>query len=205
MLIEKNINTKDIKTSAFESDSYILNEIEELKNKYNIKTFIETGTNTAKTTVVVAKMFENVHTIEFNEEYYLNCKEILKNYENVTIHNGSSEQVLNKILPNINERILFYLDAHWYMYCPILDELEAIFNNNKKDCIIVIHDFLSPNTDLGYMRVPDENSVSGGPPLNYEYISEKLSKIYNNNYDYYYNKISDGNPKTGVIFIVPRE
>jgi hypothetical protein len=100
---------------------------------------------------------------------------------------------------------MFFLDAHWNTYCPILDELEVIYQNDKSDSIIVIHDFLSPNTQLGYMTVPLNNSVDGGPPLDYEYIKDKLSKIYKDKYVYYYNKESDGYPPTGVIFIVPSE
>jgi hypothetical protein len=205
MLIDKQLTTENKITFAFEGDSYILNQIQELIKKYNIQTFIETGTNTAKTTVVAADMFKTVHTIELNEEFYLNCKEKLSKYKNVTIHNGSSEKILNEILPNINNRIMFFLDAHWNTYCPILDELEVIYQNNKNDSIIVIHDFLSPQTNLGFMRVPFDDTVDGGPPLSYEYIKEKLIKIYNDKYDFYYNKVSDGNPPTGVIFIVPRE
>jgi hypothetical protein len=205
VLINKKITTNNNVTTAFEGDSYVLNEIQELINKYKIKTFIETGTNTANTTTVAASMFENVHTIELNDEFYINCKDKLSKFSNVTIHNGSSEQILNKILPNIKDKIMFFLDAHWNTYCPILDELEAIYQNNKSDSVIVIHDFLSPNTQLGYMRVPLNDSVDGGPPLDYEYIKDKLSKIYKDKYMYYYNKESDGYPPTGVIFIVPSE
>jgi len=205
MLIDKELTTKNKKTSAFEGDSYVLNEVEQLIKKYNIDTFVETGTNTAKTTMVAANLFNNVHTIELNNEYFLNCKQLLLPFKNVTIHNGSSEQIMNQILPNINKRIMFFLDAHWNSYCPILDELEAIYTNNIKDPIIVIHDFLSPDTELGFMKVPKDDVVDGGPPLSYDYIKEKLSKIYNDKYDFYYNKVSDGNPATGVIFIVPKQ
>lgn len=205
MLIDKILTTKNKKTSAFEGDSYVLNEVEELIKKYDIKTFIETGTNTAKTTIVASDIFQTVHTIELNEEFFTNCRKKLLSRKNVFIHNGSSEKVLDHILPDIDDRIMFFLDAHWNNYCPILDELEVIHKNNKKDSIIVIHDFLSPNTDLGFMKVPSNGVVDGGPPLSYEYIEHKLDKIYDGKYDYYFNKVSDGSPPTGVIFIVPRE
>ena len=109
MLIDKQLKAKNKKTSAFEGDSYILNEIEELIQTYKISNFVETGTNTAKTTVVAANMFCNVHTIELNEEFYLNCKQILSSYKNVSIHNGSSEQIMNQILPKFKGRTLFFL------------------------------------------------------------------------------------------------
>lgn len=205
MLINKELTTKNKKTFAFEGDSYVLNEVEELIKQYNISTFIETGTNEAKTTIVASGLFENVHTIELNEKFYLNCKNLLSQYENVKIYNGSSEQIMDQILPTINGRIMFFLDAHWNDYCPILDELESIYKNNKKDSIIVIHDFLSPDTNLGFMKVPMHGIVDGGPPLSFEHIKEKISKIYNDKFYYYYNKISDGNPPTGLIFIIPSE
>jgi hypothetical protein len=205
MRLLKQLKTENEKTSAFEGDSFILNEIKEIIKKYNIKTFIETGTNEAKTTKVMSALVDSVHTIELNETFYENCKNTLKDFKNVSIHNGSSEKILNELLPNVDDSIIFYLDAHWYSYCPILDELDAIYRNGKKNSIIVIHDFYVPDSDLGYMKTPGNSSVDDGPILNFEFIEDKLNLIYENNFDYYYNTESDGNPRTGVIFIIPKK
>lgn len=203
MRINKNLEKCIEKTSAFEGDSYILNEVKFLKDKFKIKTFLETGTNEAKTTIIMSKIFDCVHTIEFNEDYFENCKEKLKNYQNVFIHKGSSEKVMDEILKEIEGPIMFFLDAHWNLYCPIFDELKQIKKYNKKDSVILIHDFKVPESDLGFMKLPNDNRVDGGPDLDYSCIKNYLDEIYDNNYNYYYNFESDANPRTGVIFVTP--
>ena len=54
------------------------------------------------------------------------------------------------------------------------------------------------------MKLPGGERVDGGAALDYEAIKTHLDEIYNNNYDFYYNLESDGNPRTGTIFIVPK-
>lgn len=204
MEIKKELVKGNEKTIAFEGDTYILNEVKRLKEQFKIKTFIETGTNEAETTTVMAEIFDSVHTIELNQEFYNNCKEKLKDFKNATIHNGSSQEVMDKILKDIDGPIMFFLDAHWNLYCPIFDELKKIKEYNKKDSVILIHDFKVPNSNLGYMKLPGGGRVDGGAPLDYEVIKTLLDEIYNNNYDFYYNSESDGNPRTGTIFIIPK-
>jgi hypothetical protein len=169
-----------------------------------VKTFVETGTNEAETTSVMAEIFDSVHTIELNKDFYNNCKEKLKIYKNTTIHNGSSQDVMDKILKDLDGPIMFFLDAHWNLYCPIFDELKKIKQYNRKDSIILIHDFKVPNSDLGFMRLPLGERVDGGVALDYNSIKSYLDDIYSEEYDFYYNSESDGNPKTGTIFIIPK-
>ena len=140
MEIKKELVKGNEKTIAFEGDTYILNEVKRLKEQFKIKTFIETGTNEAETTTVMAEIFDSVHTIELNQQFYNNCKEKLKDFKNTTIHNGSSQEVMDKILKDIDGPIMFFLDAHWNLYCPIFDELKKIKEYNKKDSVILIHD-----------------------------------------------------------------
>ena len=46
-----------------------------MRNKYNIKHVIETGTNFAKTTEFFAEAFNNVYTIDIQEDFTRMAKE----------------------------------------------------------------------------------------------------------------------------------
>lgn len=194
------------KNLAFEGDSFILNELKNIILLYGADVFIETGTNTGKTTLGVSKLFKKIYTIESNYDLYKNFSDNLKDDNNIISLFGSSEKIILDILKTEKENIIFFLDAHWNLYCPLLDELKAIRDSNVKNSSILIHDFYVPESDLGYMQLPSETSVDGGPRLDINYVKNLLDEIYggSDKYDYYYNKESDGNPRTGVLFVVPK-
>lgn len=119
-----------------------------LIKRFNLTTFIETGTLGAGTTLIAAPLFESVHTIELDERLYNLSKERLLHLPHVICHRGESGEVLRAILPTIAGNPLFWLDAH---FCgegsawgknetPILEELDAIADSNVKDCVILIDD-----------------------------------------------------------------
>lgn len=151
-----------------------------LKKDYGISTVVETGTFVGNSTVAFSYIFDQVHTIEKVQKYYDNAVNNLSPYTNVTIHQGSSEAVLRKILPSLSSTTtLFYLDAHWEKYFPLLDELEEISKTHKNNCIIVIDDFKVPGRpELGYCR-------RGNQTCSYEYVKGQLDKIFTS-YDAYY-------------------
>lgn len=74
--------------------------------------FVETGTYHGRTTYQALRDFKKIHTIELSQEWYEKAKAQFKNKKHVVCYQGDSAKVLEKILPSINEPILFYLDAH---------------------------------------------------------------------------------------------
>ena len=77
------------------------------------KVFIETGTYHGKTTFGALRDFKTIHTIELSEEWYQKAVRQFKKFKHVHCHKGDSAQILSKILPDIKEPVLFYLDAHY--------------------------------------------------------------------------------------------
>lgn len=144
-----------------------------LKRNYKIDTVVETGTFKGGTTVLFSCLFNQVHTIEIEPNTYNNAKKLLSPYSNVQCHFGSSEVVLDNLLPGLKQKpILLYLDAHWNEHWPLLNELEAISKTHKDNCIIVIDDFKVPNRpDIPYDHY-------GIHECSYEYIKEALDKVY---------------------------
>jgi len=130
--------------------------IEFIKDNYEIKNFIETGTFYGGTTEWAAGHFEQVYSVEFSEHWYQKTKERLTVLQNVEILFGDTRSMLPGILGKIDNGIL-WLDAHWcsdHSYgeddqCPILDELEIInsFKQLNHKLFILVDDarlFLAP-------------------------------------------------------------
>lgn len=145
-----------------------------IKKNYSIDTVVETGTFLGGTTVLFSLLFENVITIEINDNYFQNAKEKLKSYSNVYCLQGSSEKVFHAILPNLKDRpILFYLDAHWKENWPLLEELKEISKTHKDNCIVVIDDFKVPNrNDIVY------DVYDGIKECSLEYIKHELDQVF---------------------------
>jgi predicted O-methyltransferase YrrM len=151
-----------------------------LKKDYKISTVVETGTFVGNSTLAFSYIFDQVHTIEKVMKHYDNAVINFSSYSNVTVHQGSSEAVLKNILPSLaSTTILFYLDAHWEKYFPLLDELEEISKTHKDNCIIVIDDIKVPGRkELRYCR-------AGKEECSYAYVKDNLDKVFTA-YDAYY-------------------
>ncbi len=207
---------------AFSGDKYLGEDFRKLVKKFNIKNIVETGTSRGDTTKEFSKMVKNIYTIESVKKTYISSKETLKEFKNVNVYYGSSPDVLRKILPSIKGNTLFFLDAHWGNYWPILDELREISKiPTLSESVLVIHDFYVPEKDFGfdsyyYSESPLELFLKKGigffgrllkmnliekQKLDYGFIKEDLDKI-NANYKYRYNSKVEGS-KRGVIFIYP--
>ena len=123
----------------------------ELLKKIDIKKpniFVETGTYMGDGITKVKNDFRNVHSIELNENFYNNVSLLFSNNNNIILHLGDSAEVINNKMYNINEPVLFYLDAHFSggetafgkpddNGCPVLRELEIISKRTQKDIIVI--------------------------------------------------------------------
>jgi hypothetical protein len=179
---------------AFDQDFYIGIEIKKLCDQFKVKTIVETGTYLGATTPTLAKMASDIHTIEINPEYFA---QVHFDLPNIQKYLGNSPFVLKQILPEMPKPCLFYLDAHWNEYWPILDELKTI-GQYAKDSIIIIHDFWVPERpELGFDSYK-------GQKLDYEYIQALLPEIYPDGFSFYYNSIATGGNR-GVIYIFPKQ
>lgn len=166
--------------SGFNSAPEIGDVIQVLASEFEIKSAVETGTFIGGTTDFLSACFEEVHTIEIIEDNMLKAQENLKENKNIQFHLGSSDSVLKSLLPSLEgKRTLFYLDAHWNEYWPLLDELEEIAKTHKDNCVIVIDDFKVPKRrDIPFDQY-------GKHKCSYKYIQEKLDSVFST-YDYYY-------------------
>lgn len=179
------------------SDQELLKTTISLCQKYKLTKFVETGSYHGGSAKIVSQYIREIHTIENDPELYDIAKENLKGLQNVQLHFGSSQEVLKNILSQNETNIFLFLDAHWGLYWPLLDELKVIAEKQIKP-VIAIHDFfVPPNGKFGYDVHPGDGTV-----LDFNYIKESIEKIYDGKYEYFY---SNESPEinSGVIYVYP--
>lgn len=161
--------------------------------KYITKYFIETGTFKCEGVALALQAgFENVDSIEIFEEFYTKAIKTISN-PNVKFHLGSSESTLWDVIKDKNDKITFWLDAHYSgptpdsfqetkietgtpmsnVKTPLIKELEIIGKHPIKNHIIMIDDIRCCGTDyFDYLTKEDlEKAILNINP-NYKIIYE---------------------------------
>ena len=179
------------------SDPELLNWTLNIAQKFNLTTFLETGTYKGESAKIVSQYFQKVITIENNHDNYKDAVYNLKDVINCKPYFGNSPEIMNIVLEEYSNNTFFFLDAHWDEYWPILDELKIIKNKKIKP-VIAIHDFF----------VPDENKQAkfgfdsyNNQPLDINYIKNALNEIYDGIFKVKYSSTSETN--SGVVYICP--
>jgi hypothetical protein len=125
-----------------------------LKDQFGLRHFVETGTNTAESSVWASRHFDKVLTIEGFEPLHRQAKNQYGQIKNIEFVLGESPAYMRALLPTLETPALFWLDAHWCgpqtyglsRECPVLDELGAL-NRSDVEHFILIDDarlFLAP-------------------------------------------------------------
>lgn len=115
----------------------------ELRGKYNLRYFVETGTLNGGTARLAAKYFEKVWTIEKNENRYLYAMQQNNGLKNIYYLLGDSRQELPRVLRTLKDPALIWLDAHWVNSksrpddCPLLQELDTILECNYRHIVMI--------------------------------------------------------------------
>ena len=138
--------------------------------------FVETGTLWGDTCLWITKRRPNIpiYTCEINSKAIAVSRDKFVGYDQIHSYSMSSEKFIPFIAGKLGNLPIFYLDAHWGVYWPILDELRAIGVHHHY-AYIVIHDFQVPGIP-GYQGQFDK--------LNAEYIRPALSP--NHTYSVFY-------------------
>lgn len=184
--------------SGFEGDNIMADRIRKLIKDFNINLVIEGGTYLGGTARRLAMMCKEVATIEINMEYFTRAEKTLEACKNVTQFFGSTVEVLPELLEvHKDKNILFFSDAHWEEFNPMLAELEIIQFSGIKP-VIAIHDFKVPgHPELGFDTY--KNIV-----YEIEWIKPSLDKIYGaGRYAIEYNSTAEG-AKRGIVYIWPK-
>jgi hypothetical protein len=112
--------------------------------RYNIRTFVETGTADGSTTAAMVPYFDELYTIEIDEGMYNHARLIFENASKVHCILGDSGHHLPWVMATITDPILFWLDGH---YCggptrgsldsPVQSELQTAIKAPKGSVILI--------------------------------------------------------------------
>jgi hypothetical protein len=113
-----------------------------------VNVFIETGTYNGGMVEAVKNIFKTIFSIELDEKLAKKAQQRFSNYNHIKILQGDSGELIKDVLSKLNERAIFWLDAHYsggYTArgsedTPILKELKYILEHKIKNHIILIDD-----------------------------------------------------------------
>lgn len=119
--------------------------ISELAQQYGCKVLVETGTFRGDMMEAQKKNFETLYSVELSPEFWERAKQRFKNDAHIHLIQGDSGAVLPKLVPEIKQPALFWLDGHYCspgtalseIECPIYAEIDAIFKNNINHVMLV--------------------------------------------------------------------
>jgi len=169
-----------------------LDELQEIQYLYgyNIyECFIESGSYMGSTIDNIKSNFNEINTIELNENLHKFCKEKFKNDYNINCIQGNSIIELENILKGNNKNIIFFLDAHYSgsetsrseKDVPLLEELKVINKYFKNKGIIIIDDLRLFNTNYNedWSNITKKNILEQLDKLNIKFIlsMDKIDKF----------------------------
>lgn len=119
--------------------------LKKIAEHYKLNYLIESGTYYGRTPYLLRKHFKKIISIEIDETLHNNAKKQLAKYPNIQLEHGDSGAVLDSVLSNIAEPVLFWLDGHYSggetgkgsEVTPIFQELQAIFKRSQEDIILI--------------------------------------------------------------------
>lgn len=116
--------------------------------RFRPEVFIETGTYKGKMVYAVMPYIDKIYSIELAQTHFENAQKQFAGYPDIKIIRGQSGEVLPKLLDTINQKCLFWLDAHYSsgstargeLDSPIEQELDCIFRHGRIDEHIILID-----------------------------------------------------------------
>ena len=169
-------------------DKESVKQILKIRDKYNMSTFIETGTFRGINIRLYSFHFKEVFSCDICDDYLKVAKEYNKDRSNVILKKQSSCDFLKDFINRYREQkrndiIFIFLDAHFYDPNLPLEEKWVVVNELKalkgfKNCVICIHDF--DCSGLGHC-------CYDGQPLGFPLVLDGIKRI-NENFYLYVNK-----------------
>jgi hypothetical protein len=123
--------------------------------------FVETGTFLGDTSWGLMNDFRHVYTLEVEPSLAAMAGERFQKKYPVTVIEGDSASILPGLCQKLDGPCLFYLDGHYSggitgkgeTDCPVIAELQAVFDNTKYPFRIVIDDARLFGVDAAYPKI----------------------------------------------------
>lgn len=176
-------------------DVILLDRLWEIIYNYNINVVVETGIDKGWSTVAFSNLVSLVIGIDINPAAIETASRNLKDSgrDNALLVLDNSPDALRKLEPILPSQTLYFLDAHWGNYWPLLDEIAAI---KRGAGVIVFHDIFVPDhPELGH-------DSYGGQRLDYEYVKPALDR-WSPSHRIEYNERAEAPFPRGVAYAYP--
>ena len=115
--------------------------------RFSPAVFVETGTSEGETVAAMAPRFRRVVSIELEPGLAALARRRFRRHRQVEILEGDSEELLSRVLAEITEPCLFWLDGHATTFgargprvTPIRGELEAILSHPVTGHVVLVDD-----------------------------------------------------------------
>jgi len=141
--------------------------LKEYAKKYKIRILVETGTYLGDMIEAMKDSFDSIFSIELDRYLFESAKKRFANAKHVEIIHGDSSVEIAKLIENIQQPALFWLDAHYSAGIttrgdkdtPIYDELSHILSAQNFGHVILIDDARLFGTDPGYPTIDELKKV----------------------------------------------
>lgn len=187
----------------FNGDSFVCKEFLKIKEQLGITVAVETGSCMYSTTEWLGKNFDRVHTAELNPDYAVHGKHKIADMSNVHPEIKDSVIFLKDLMSSLSkeDRVLYFLDAHWGHHCPLIEEISVLLSSpTKLPPVIIIHDWYTGDERLGW----DEYN---GQRFEYSWIQPKIKELEDAHgciYSHYFNSEAE-NGMRGLIYLIPHK
>lgn len=116
--------------------------------QYGTNSLVETGTYKGEMLLANLNNFSKLYSIELSPVLAIRARKKFRKHPHITIIEGDSGAKMRDLVKELEDKTLFWLDGHYsagitakgQKECPILEELAAIFQYNRKGDVILIDD-----------------------------------------------------------------
>ena len=116
--------------------------------RFGLTVFVETGTFLGDTTAALKDDFRRVVSIELSEPLYERARRRFARSKNVELLQGDSGKILPRVVSELEEPALFWLDGHYSagitakgeQETPVFEELEAILASPVSGHAVLVDD-----------------------------------------------------------------
>jgi hypothetical protein len=137
--------------------------LREYSKRFGLRILVETGTYYGDMVEAMRADFDRIYSIELSKDLYETTKKRFKGANNIELIHGDSGNELKRIVNNINQPALFWLDGHYSAGVtargtrdtPIYEELRHILNSKDMGLVIIIDDARSFGKDSAYPSIEE--------------------------------------------------
>jgi hypothetical protein len=138
------------------------NILRDFARRFGLRIFVETGTFYGDTSFALRNCFDRLFSIELDHNLFERASQRLRRYKQITCLEGDSGKLIPRVLAEINQPVLFWLDAHYSagvtargsIDTPISSELDTICAHSVRNHVILIDDAREFVGKDGYPTVP---------------------------------------------------